>query len=285
MILSFADKNEWESASFSVVNGLLTERDAEAMRKSYSSDLTDSQWQKVEAVLNTSRHRHHDLRRDILDGLFYLVKTGCQWRMLPGEFAPWQTVYYYFRKWRKRGLIERLLSVARREAREEAGRKAQPSAVIIDCQSVPITRSGGLCGFDGHKKVKGHKRHIVVDTQGWTWAVGVHAANEHESQHVLALLKETDEKSGRLAAVFADEAYRGDLEEDVEEALGLQLEITESESDEPGFSVEPKRWIVERTLGWLGGWRRLSKEYERLAQTSKAMVRLASLRLALSRLK
>lgn len=121
------------------------------MRKDYSSDLTDSRWQKIEAVLDTSRHRQHDLRRDILDGLLYLLKTGCQWRMLPGGFAPWQTVYYYFRKWKKRGIIERLLSVARRSARQEAGREAEPSAVIIDCQSVPITRSGGLCGFDGNK--------------------------------------------------------------------------------------------------------------------------------------
>ena len=254
------------------------------MRKDYSSDLTDSQWQKIEAVLDTSRHRQHDLRQDILDGLLYLLKTGCQWRMLPGGFAPWQTIYYYFRKWKKRGMIERLLSVARRSARQEAGREAEPSAVIIDCQSVPITRSGGLCGFDGNKKVKGRKRHIVTDTQGWTWAVEVHAANEHESQHALGLLEEADAKSERLEAAFADKAYRGDLEDEASKGLGLRLEITESKSNEPGFSVEPKRWIVERTLGWFGGWRRLSKEYERLVETSKAMVRLASLRLALSRL-
>jgi putative transposase len=254
------------------------------MRKDYSSDLTDSQWHKVKAVLNTSRHRQHDLRRDILDAIFYVVKTGCQWRMLPGRFAPWQTVYYYLRTWKKRGVIERLLSVARRGERREAGREPEPSAVIIDCQSVPITRSGGLCGFDGNKKVKGRKRHIVADTQGWTWAVKVHAANEHESQRAFGILEEADENSERLEAVFADKAYRGDLEDELDEALGLQLEITTSESDEPGFSVEPKRWIVERTLGWFGGWRRLSKEYKRLAETSEAVVRLASLRLAFRRL-
>ena len=284
LISNCADQNERESAPFSVVNQPLTERDTEAMRKNYSSDLTDSQWQKVKVVLNTSRHRQHDLRRDILDAIFYLVKTGCQWRMLPGGFAPWQTVYYYFRTWKKRGAVARLLSVARRSARQEARREPEPSAVVIDCQSVPITRSGGLCGFDGNKKVNGRKRHIVTDTQGWTWAVKVHAANEHESQRALALLEEADENSGRLAAVFADKAYRGDLADELKEALGLQLKITTSESGEPGFSVEPRRWIVERTLGWFGGWRRLSKEYERLAETSEAMVRLASLRLAFSRL-
>jgi putative transposase len=134
------------------------------------------------------------------------------------------------------------------------------------------------------KKVKGRKRHVVVDTQGWTWAVAVHAANEHGSQRAIQLLEAAKKESNRLEVVFADKAYRGGLENKLAETLGLRLEITESESDEPGFSVEPRRWIVERTLGWLGGWRRLSKEYERLAETSAAMVRLASLQLALNRL-
>jgi putative transposase len=280
----FADINERESAPFSVVRILLTENSAEAMRKGYSSDLTDSQWKQVRKLLNTAYHRQHDLRRDILDGLFYLVKTGCQWRMLPGAFAPWQTVYYYFRKWRKRGLIERLLNLARRKAREEADREVEPSAVMIDCQSVPTTRMGGPSGFDGHKQVKGRKRHVVVDTQGLTWAARVHAANEHESQHAFEIINAIDQTSGRLEVVFADRAYQGELEEELEKALDLRLEITSSESGEPGFSVEPKRWIVERTFGWFGGWRRLSKEYDRLIETSKAMVQLASLQVALNRL-
>jgi putative transposase len=284
LISNFARENERESAPFSVVAKRFTEDDTEAMRKDYSSDLTDSQWHNVKTVLDTSRHRQHDLRRDILDAIFYVAKTGCQWRMVPGEFAPWQTVYYYFRTWKQRGVIARLLSIARRGARQKAGREPEPSALVIDCQSVPITRSGGLCGVDGNKKVKGRKRHIVADTQGWTWAVGIHAANEHESQHAFKLIERADQRSKRLEAVFADKAYRGDLEDTLEEALGIRLKITESDADEPGFSVEPKRWIVERTFGWFGGWRRLAKEYERRAETSAAMVRLASLRLALSRL-
>lgn len=112
-----------------VASKLLTENDIEAMqRKRYSSDLTDSQWQQIKAFFDTSRHRQHDLRRDILDGLLYLIKTGCQWRMLPGEFAPWQTVYYYFRRWRKQGLVGRLLSAARQNAREEADRERKRTA-------------------------------------------------------------------------------------------------------------------------------------------------------------
>ena len=188
-------------------------------------------------------------------GLFSTwAKRGVSEERLPGGFAPWQTVYYYFRTWKQRGAVARLLSIARRGARREAGREPEPSAVIIDCQSVPITRSGSLCGFDGNKKVKGRKRHILTDTQGWTWAVGIRAANEPESQHAFELIEQADQRSVRLEVVFADKAYRGDLEGNLEEALGLQLETATSASDEPGFSVEPKRWIVERTLGWWGGW-------------------------------
>ncbi|NBC18834.1 MAG: IS5 family transposase [Bacteroidetes bacterium] len=257
--------------------------------KRYNSDLTDSQWQHIKSHFDTSRQRQHDLRYDILDGILYLVKTGCQWRMLPGEFAPWQTVYYYFRRWREQGVIGYLLSVARRKARRDVSREPEPSAAIIDCQSVPVTRAGGLSGFDGYKKVKGRKRHIAVDTQGLTWAVLVHAANEHESGRAMDVIEAVDQESDRLEVIFADRAYQGDLEEEVGDRLeGVHLEITEpeesNESSEAGFAVEPKRWIVERTLGWFGGWRRLSKEYERLTATSEAMVELASLQLALNRL-
>lgn len=149
--------------------------------------------------------------------------------------------------------------------------------MIIDCQSVPITRVGGCSGFDAYKKVKGRKRHVVVDTQGFLWGVEEHAASEHESQRAFAIVEAADQKSDRLEVVFADKAYRGELEDELAETLDLRLEIPESESDEPGFAVE-------RTFGWFGGWRRLSKEYERLTETSEAIVQLASLQLALSRL-
>jgi len=268
-----------------VVSILLTENTAEAMRKNYSSDLTDSQWNEISKWLDTERHRHHDLCRDLLDGVLYLTKTGCQWRMLPGEFAPWQTVYYYFRKWKEQGVIERILDFVRRKVRtEEAGREPTPSAVMIDCQSVTMTRVGGCSGFDGHKKVEGRKRHVVVDTEGLNWEASVHAANENESQRAFEMIASVFQKSDRLEAVFADRAYQGDLEDDLAEELGLEMEITSTDSEEPGFSVEPKRWIVERTFGWFGGWRRLSKEYEHLFSTSKAMVQLASLKVALNRL-
>ena len=142
--------NERESASSPrVASQLLSENDTEAVhRKSYSSDLTDSQWHQINTFFDTHRYRQYDLRRDILDVVFHLAKTGCKWRMLPGGFAPWQTMYYYFRKWRRQGLVGRLLSTVRRKARQEAGREVEPSALVIDCQSVPNPRTGGLFGFE-----------------------------------------------------------------------------------------------------------------------------------------
>lgn len=130
--------------------------------KRYSSDLTDSQWESIKHYFPTARRRRHDLRREILDAILYVVKTGCQWRMLPGEFAPWQTVYYYFDQWREEGRLQCLLSALRRTVRRQAGREGEPRALIIDCQSVQSSRSGGIASFDAYKRVKGRKRHVAV---------------------------------------------------------------------------------------------------------------------------
>jgi transposase len=157
----------------------------------YDSDLTDAQWQRIQPLVDWQRRRKYDLRRDVFDALFYLARTGCQWRMLPREFAPWTTVYYYFRRW-KRVLIARLHGALRRAVRVLAGREPTPSLGIIDAQSVKTTRQGGVRGYDAGKKVNGRKRHVVVDTLGLVWAVVVHAASEPDSRgalHVLARLR------------------------------------------------------------------------------------------------
>ena len=252
-------------------------------QKRYSSDLTDSQWEMVKPYFATERRRRHNLRRDILDAILYVVKTGCQWRMLPGEFAPWQTVYYYFRRWREEGRLQCLLSAVRRTVRRGEGREGEPSALIIDCQSVSTSRSGGIASFDAYKRVKGRKRHIAVDTQGLPWNVLVHAAGDHDTQWALQVLQPIGSHTDRGETVFADSAYRG-LETEVERKLNWDLEIVEREDEESGFSVDPKRWIVERTFSWLGGWRRLNRDYERHTDSSETMVRTALLRVALSRL-
>lgn len=252
-------------------------------QKRYSSDLTDSQWEIVKPYFPTSRRRRHNLRHEILDAILYVVKTGCQWRMLPGEFAPWQTVYYYFDQWREEGRLQCLLSALRRTVRREAGREGEPSALIIDCQSVQTSRSGGIASFDAYKRVKGRKRHIVTDMQGLPWNVLVHAAGDHESQWALHALKPVESWTDRVQTVFADSAYQG-LENDIESELNWSLSVVEPEGEKARFSVDSKRWIIERTFSWLGGWRRLSRDYERHTDSSETMVQAALLRIALNRL-
>ena len=203
--------------------------------------------------------------------------------MLSGEFAPWQTVYYYFDQWREEGRLQCLLSAVRRTVRRQAGREGEPSALVIDCQSVHSSRSGGNGSFDAYKRVKGRKRHIAVDTQGLLWGLVVHGAGDHETKWALQLLAPVASRLDRVETVFADQAYRG-LEEQLDNKLGWDLQVVESDEEEPGFSVDPKRWIVERTFGWFGGWRRLDREYERRTDSSETMVYFAMLRIALNRL-
>ena len=140
-------------------------------QKRYDSDLTNSQWERLSRYFATDRKRSYSLRYHVLDAILYVVKTGTQWRMLPGEFAQWQTVYYYFRRWREEGRILCILSIISRAARRRTGQHGEPSALIIDCQSVPSTRVGGISSFDAFKKVDGRKRHIAVDTQGLLWGL------------------------------------------------------------------------------------------------------------------
>ncbi len=249
----------------------------------YDSDLTDAQWERIKLLLDWQRRRRYDLRRDILDALFYLAKTGCQWRMLPREFAPWTTVYYYFRRW-KRALIAQLHGVRRSAVRVLAGREPTPALGIIDAQSVKTTRHGGIRGYDAGKKVKRRKRHLVVDTMGLVWAVVVHSARIHDSQAAPVVLGRLFGLVPRLEKVIADAGYRGTPGGLVWRVFGWRWRIVERDPASQGFAVVKQRWIVERTFGWFESYRRLSKDYETLPATSEAMVELAMIRLMLNRL-
>jgi putative transposase len=167
--------------------------------------------------------------------------------MLPGEFAPWQTVYYYFRRWREEGRLQCLPGALRRTVRREEGRKGEPSALIVDCQSVATSRTGGIASYDAYKNVKGRKRHLAVDTEGLPWNVLVHAAGDHESRWALQVLTPIRGRTDRDKTVFADSAYRG-LEGEIKNKLDWTLDIVEREDEDSGFSVDPKRSVARTNL-------------------------------------
>jgi putative transposase len=259
------------------------------MRKPYPTDLSDTQWSRLRSYLPTpnaqGRPRTHSLR-DVLDAIFYVLKSGCHWRLLPHDFPPWSTVYYHFRKLRLSGAWDLIYQALRGAERNRVGKNRDASAAIIDSQSVKTAEEGARSnGYDAHKNVKGRKRHLLVDTLGLPLSVYVTSADIQDRVGARCLLAGLKPFVPRLKKIWADGAYAGEqLVGWLEEQGGWELEIVERDREAKGFEVLPKRWIVERTFSWLIRNRRLSKDYERLVQTSETFIEVAMIRLILRRL-
>lgn len=251
----------------------------------YSTDLTDAQWQFIKSSLNfKERKRKHDLRT-IWNAIHYLVKTGCQWRMLPINFPKWQLVYYYYTKWANLEIYDLILEKLRSKVRVKMGQKEDASLGIMDSQSVRWGNNKALNGIDGNKKVKGIKRHVIVDKNGFLIAVMVCVANIHDSKAALLLMRIVREFLSSIKVIIADGGYRGELAECVRQAYGYVINVVmRTDNEQTDFKPVNKRWIIERTFSWFDNDRRLCRNYELLAESSETMVKLSSIKLLLNKI-
>jgi transposase len=248
----------------------------------YPSDLTDDQWALVEPLLppaGTGGRPEKHSRRAVVDAVLYVVRTGCSWRQLPADFPPWQTVYWYFLRWEKQRVTLKLLDTLRQQIRVADGRDPEPSAGIIDSQSVKGADTVGResRGYDAGKKVNGRKRFIVTDTLGLLITVTVCAASVQDRDGAKGALLGLLLTTSRCRFVFADAGFAGRLVEWAQAVLYIIVEIVRKPTGQKGFQVLPRRWAVERTLAWLTAHRRLARDYERQPAISEAMIRWAAI--------
>jgi transposase len=265
-------------------------------RRPYPSDLSDARWALVEPALTAWRQARtaralsfgrppeHELR-DLLDAILYVDRTGIPWRYLPHDYPPWETVYAYFARWQKEGVFVQLNGLLRRLVRTAEGRNPEPTACIIDSQSIKTSTNvpAATQGIDAAKKIIGRKRSIITDTIGLLLAVLVTAASIQDGTAGQQLLTQVAYDHPTLRKTWADMGYKNAVVEHGA-ALGIDVEIVQRDPATRGFVVQPRRWVVERTLGWLMNHRRLARDYEALPARSEAMIHVAMINLMTRRL-
>jgi putative transposase len=256
-------------------------------KTNYASDLTDRQWQVIRQLLPPRRRRGRKpiCRRWVINAILYVVRTGCQWRMLPTDFPNWNTVYGIFWQWRNEGIWQEIHDALRKKVRRAAGKKTTPTVAILDSQSIRTAEGGEERGYDGGKKITGRKRHLAVDTLGLILAVVVHTAGWQDQHGACWVLEELNRQFHRLKVIFGDAAYgRESLPAYVKDTFGWILQTVLRPVGLKRFVVLPKRWIVERTFAWLARYRRHSRDYEKTTASSEALTYIAMIALMSKRL-
>lgn len=249
----------------------------------YSTDLTQAQESFIKRTTELSKRKTKYSIFQILDAIMYLVKVGCQWRNLPNEYPKWQLVYYYFRRWSALDEFQYLLCILDEQVRLNEGQSPVPSIGAIDSQSVKSALPQSEKGIDGNKKVKGIKRSIVTDKNGFVLAAQASKANIHDSRLAYSLLALLAVLHPEIKKIYADSGYRGKLAETVKHALGIDIEVVHSHYPSSGFVPAKKRWVVERTFAWLDNFRRLTRNYEQSTLSAQQMIYVAAIMMMLKR--
>jgi len=253
--------------------------------KNYPTNITDNQWQFIKNTLNIGNRKRKYSLRTIWNAIMYLVKTGCQWRMLPNDFPKWELVYYYYSKWAKAEDFDLLLSKLREKARLKRKQNSEPSLGIMDSQSVKWGNNRSLNGFDGNKKVKGIKRHVIVDKNGFLLAIMVTVANIHDSKAVELLMRTLAYFLSPIKVILADGGYRGEIAEQVKQKFGYLIKVVmRNDKNNTNFQPISKRWIIERTFSWFDNDRRLCRNYELMMENSENMVKLSAIKNLLNKI-